>query len=440
MPIVYVHGVATRKTESRYRPQIDRLTAYLRHYVAPAISPDDPAGVRVLNAYWGHLGVAFKWGGMSRPRTPLLKMGATAGDELHERLLLPAELSSYLDEPPQPSGLAAVDEELVASGPSYTRPGTLHYRIADLDPEALVALLVTIIHAQDLAAVEQARLAIAVDQLALYGDLSSQLRQCQTLDEELDLIEAQLAEQLANLPQPADAVIGQGAGEGVALLRKGLEKAIGWASDGVGFATGRAVVEIARPALHDLATLFIGDVCVYLTRRGTPTMPGAIPRRVLRTLRIARELQRRRDGEPLVVISHSMGGQIMYDLLTAFIPAIPAYQDIRVDFWCAAASQVALFEEMSLLAASSPRHSRRSGMRAPVPDPRYLSYWWNVWDHNDVLSFSADSIFATRPEDPAGVHDESFNGYKMTLGPAHSAYLERPEFFRLLAERIRSIC
>jgi hypothetical protein len=189
-----------------------------------------------------------------------------------------------------------------------------------------------------------------------------------------------------------------------------------------GFVLGRAVAELRKP-LNEFVSVFLGDVFEYLNDRGTPESPGPIPRRLLEPLRGA--LHRKAvTGEPVVVLSHSMGGQIVYDVLTAFLPADPEAADVEVDFWCATASQVALFEELKLFAGA------REELRAPrrVPRPRALGYWWNVWDHNDFISFTGKEIFE-------GIDDEAFNS-GMGLVQAHGGYLERPSFFRKLGAKV----
>jgi hypothetical protein len=55
--------------------------------------------------------------------------------------------------------------------------------------------------------------------------------------------------------------------------------------------------------------------------------------------------------------------------------------------------------------------------------------WWNVWDHNDVLSFTAKDICA-------GADDEPYSSGK-SLVSAHGGYLERASFFRELGKKIR---
>jgi hypothetical protein len=106
-------------------------------------------------------------------------------------------------------------------------------------------------------------------------------------------------------------------------------------------------------------------------------------------------------------------------------PRDPATKDIRIDFWCASASQVGFFEEAKLFLASDPKH--RSGLPVPFPHAN-LGVWWNVWDYNDFLSFTAEDICA-------GVEDSAYNGGK-SLIEAHGGYLARASFFRDLAKKV----
>jgi hypothetical protein len=55
---------------------------------------------------------------------------------------------------------------------------------------------------------------------------------------------------------------------------------------------------------------------------------------------------------------------------------------------------------------------------------------WNVWDHNDFLSFTADGICA-------GVDDHSYSSGK-SLIDAHGGYLQRASFFHELARKAES--
>jgi hypothetical protein len=191
----------------------------------------------------------------------------------------------------------------------------------------------------------------------------------------------------------------------------------------------RSTVTALRKPFEDFLPTFIGDVIVYVAGRGTADAPGPIPLRVLDGLDTAAFAAESR-GEPLVVVTHSMGGQILYDALTHFIPNMPAYRHIRVDYWCSTASQVGFFEELGLFLASTAEHGIATGVRTPLPSAEHLGGWWNVWDHSDLLSFRADGIFE-------GVDDTAFFAAG-TLATDHNRYVGNPDFHRMLAARVRA--
>lgn len=186
-----------------------------------------------------------------------------------------------------------------------------------------------------------------------------------------------------------------------------------------GYGLGKLLIQ-ARGQLNEQMLMFVGDISSYFHHR------EAIVQRVMEALAQARRSQERCGGEPLVVMSHSMGGQIVYDLVTHYLPLAPEAERVRIDFWAAASSQVGVFEEMKLFRASQPIH--RLGFPVPFPDQCYLRIWWNVWDPNDVLSFSARSIIAD-------VIDEPYDS-GLGLHEAHEGILTMPSFYWMFADRL----
>jgi hypothetical protein len=122
-----------------------------------------------------------------------------------------------------------------------------------------------------------------------------------------------------------------------------------------------------------------------------------------------------------------MGGQIVYDAVSHFLPGNPEFQGLKINFWCATASQVGFFEEAKLFRASS--RENLPGHPVLFPD-KHLGVWWNVWDHNDVISYTARDIVMS-------VDDEPFDS-GMSLFYAHGGYLDRPSFYRLFAKKLES--
>lgn len=194
-------------------------------------------------------------------------------------------------------------------------------------------------------------------------------------------------------------------------------------------ASHAGVVAVAgefRKGLNEFISIFLSDVFAYLNARfdKDKASPGEIQRRFLDKLEEARKDRARHNDEAIVVLSHSMGGQIVYDAITHFVPRDQRFDKLRIDLWCATASQVGFFEEQKLFIESSGGHKPGN----PVPFPsRHLTAWWNVWDYNDFISFIAKDIIA-------GVDDSAYN----TGIGAHSGYLQRPSFYRKLADKVRA--
>lgn len=180
--------------------------------------------------------------------------------------------------------------------------------------------------------------------------------------------------------------------------------------------------------LNDSVTRFIGDVFVYLSRRGGTISGsalseiGTIPRDFLRVLVQAQNESP--SGENTIVLSHSMGGQIVYDAVTRFLPDYPEFAQSRaIDLWCACASQVGLFEEMKLFLKSD--QSGTYPQRVSHPRTfRHVDKWLNVWDRNDILSYTAKGIFADM-----NVDDREFLGGG-TLLNGHGAYIQFASTYR----------
>jgi hypothetical protein len=286
--------------------------------------------------------------------------------------------------------------------------------VNDLPQRDLNDLLSTAI-AAEAQGTQRARMAIAADEVVHDSATAARLAAQGSADQQLD----ELLRMIRERAQPALA--GQGAGGIWGSLRERLGETVSRVTGAPGLAVSTVLGEIRRP-VNDLATLFVGDVFAYLSRRGDAAKPGPIPTLVIDALRAAKAAA---PEEPLVVLTHSMGGQIVYDLVSYFLPRCAP--ELRVDFWCATASQVGLFEEVKLFLASDPAYSASAGNKAPFPKP-HLGGWWNVWDHSDFISYTAAPIFE-------GVDDESYNS-GVSIATAHSEYLARPSFYRRFAEKL----
>lgn len=161
---------------------------------------------------------------------------------------------------------------------------------------------------------------------------------------------------------------------------------------------------------------FMGDAFVYARDRGTPAQPGPILGLVRDALRAAS-----RPSEPTIVITYSMGGNIVYDLLTTFA------RDLRIAAWVAVGSQVAHFEDMKLFSCSD----ARIGAPTRVPKPDNLEHWINVFDPIDPCAFAAEPVFE-------GVRDVRFATGQSAFS-AHRGYFGQPAFYELLREQLAKL-
>jgi hypothetical protein len=122
-------------------------------------------------------------------------------------------------------------------------------------------------------------------------------------------------------------------------------------------------------------------------------------------------------------MGHSLGGVILFDLLSYFRP------DIRVDLFVTVGSQVSHFEEMKLFKSSVPNVPSRSQSLARKPEN--ISRWINVYDPVDIFSYACGRVFE-------GVEDFSYDTQTYTV-KAHGAYFEQDAFYRRLRQRIESL-
>jgi pimeloyl-ACP methyl ester carboxylesterase len=183
-------------------------------------------------------------------------------------------------------------------------------------------------------------------------------------------------------------------------------------------------VRLARKKTNATVTRFAGDSYEYFVNRGTKDSPGKIVEIVLSALSGAADSIKKNPENPdnkLIVIAHSFGGEIVYDILTYYAP------DLSVDWFITVGSQVGLFEEMKLYKVSSsgipadPRNGK-------VSKPRNVGRWLNVFDTNDVLSYRASPVFD-------GAEDFLFETGYSTF-QAHGGYFMRPSFYLRLADRL----
>lgn len=176
------------------------------------------------------------------------------------------------------------------------------------------------------------------------------------------------------------------------------------------------VMAVSRRFTPKGALLF-ADVAGYLAGRGGVERSSPVVDLVGKALDDAAGAAQAY-GDPLVVVAHSMGGNIVHDVLSFHRP------DVRIDLLVTVGTQVGLFEELKLFAASDP--AVPSPQVAKVPALPNVTRWINVVDVRDPLAFAAGSVFA-------GAEDLVFDSGALL---PHGAYLTSPDFHRRLARRV----
>lgn len=394
MPIVFIHGVNTRRSDPDYAAGVDQIKDFLRGILAPELGWDG-GKVQVFTPYWGDLGVRFRWQRASLPGSEEVEALALGSPDARLDLWL---LAARREEQAPQVSLAQVSRDQ-----SFERAVELVWDTAaaampqDKDGEIARGLRASMAYAA----------ANPAPQWALQTPGLDNEKFLQRLRQEMDAF------------APAADAQTLSVGGWWARLKEGVSRLGAKPGD----AAGAAVVGVARAGANRAASQFIGDAFVYLDQRGTAAAPGPIVREVLKELRWAAEARQPGDDK-LVVIGHSFGGVIFYDIVTTFAP------DLRPDAFVSVGSQVGLFEEMTLYEASDEKLPPNPP-EDKLPAPAALKKWLNIFDTNDIFSFRGATIFS-------GVTDYRYDtGYGVFS--AHGGYFARPSFYRRLGIRLREL-
>ncbi|MFD4367398.1 hypothetical protein [Rhodococcus sp. NPDC058521] len=436
MPVVFIHGVATRSGEE-YERGVAVREELIRRLLIDRMAESDPrwSGMHVTSPYWGDLGVRHYWAQATVPPVSLLEDMGAGGDGATAADLEIAEMLAEMGmDAPTLEGLGG---ETPLRNAWIKNP---HRTV-----EALLAPVIhsegSVMRADDLPADRQITPGSAVGHVdghvllagslaAADADLTAAVRDCVSDDAALTLIGDAIARR-AQPPGPGDAEASTLETLGPAWLDE-LENRVGEvihrAKNAPARAASIAALDRYRDGLHRHLTLFMGDVFEYLLHRGEPDSPGPIIDRIARAIA---DVPRSRPDEPLVVLTHSMGGNIFYDLVTSYDPSL------KVDLWVSAGGQVGQFEEMKLFKGSTITNSPAPPMPPKVAalDGRVRT-WLNVYDPADILSFLIEPVL-TDQDPTVRIKDLRFKSGVSALD-AHGAYYTRPTFYELLAREVRA--
>jgi hypothetical protein len=397
MPLIFVHGVSNRDTPEYQENHLAR-DAFLRTLVIPKFGLDAHK-VQILSPYWGDNGVKFRWDNASLPET----FGAmeTFGTGLNPKdLHIGADILAT-------SGMDAADIVTVAK----------HSLVDAID----------IVWSAALPAVETAKssevLAKSYQKAFDYAEANSKPNWLANANNEnfLDLLfyHIKTYEEAVAPPTTDEVVRWEHFGGSPALLadlKDGLRRVMSLAPSAI----SSVATSLGRKKVHLGASMFLGDVFKYLRNQGDYNNPGPIVKTVLTSFQTARRHVSMEDPK-LIIVGHSLGGVISYDILTYFDPTI------QVDVFVTVGSQVALFEEMTLYKASRPELPANPPSER-LARPANIKEWLNVLDTNDVFSFRAGGVFE-------GVTDYLYHTGSGLL-TAHNSYFSQTKFYRRLGEHL----
>jgi len=430
MPVIYVHGVNVRKdTQGDYERKEAARNELLRRIVLKplAAKAENPkiAQMEIVSPYWGGFGVQFGWGHQSVPATGLQHLG-------------PDDAMT----PQSDFEFAVMVREL-----AHAEPGTLLQSLGADDgdlkraahrdlPRFLEAVFLPIILGEqglpmDVVAenwtalgLSEALLLMASREVGQDATTQAAVGVASSDDEVMDLLEERVLEQYEVLQQaarqapstPIPGSLEPLGSQWLDRLREGVGELFTRARNAPQRAATLGLLGAYRRPIHENLTRFVGDVCVYLIQRERQ-QPGLIGQSVVDAIRSA---ARRHPDEPLIVLTHSMGGNIVYDVLTTFA------KEVKVDAWVSVGGQVGMFEEMKIFAASNGLLVAPQQVRGLKPRVRY---WLNVYDPADILSFLVKPVFAEADEDLLFRTGES-------AIKAHGEYFNRPAFYEALRDRL----
>jgi hypothetical protein len=442
MPLVFVHGVNTRNTDEDYTRSVAARKTMFEQIVVPAVVKRGFPDFSVAeDIYWGDLGVGFAWNLRSVPPTKLLQsLGAVTEAapnlDLLELVLAPKPASSGV----QSLGVA---QPLVAA--SKANAGALVRAIfapeADrFAPREMSAGTEGLSPSDAEKAASQGEhlglMLIAAELFAAAAEAKPELVTGTTDSEVLDKIQNGVVDRYRELVEQRNSLVSTGQ---IQHLGQGGNP-IGWVTDHLASlidaaksAASSAIAETQRAAslvalkevrdgLSRRALRFLGDAFVYL-HHGKTRNPAIFDRVKKGLLALDGRKNQHNEREPYILVSHSFGSEIVYDLLSS-----GTLSDLTIDLWVTAGAQTSLFAEMLLFDKLPNLPSDMSNF--VLGRPSGVMKWINFYDAADVLSYLHEPIFGKRAVTDIPVRAQA------NVTNAHGHYFVDPSFYQRIAAEI----
>jgi hypothetical protein len=403
MPVVFVHGVNTRKTEPGYAARLGLIDRFVQKHLAGATL----GGVAVTSLspafpYWGDLATSFAWNMASLPTGHVNALGPAIDDRLRPLIAaLDDDLSNATSAKQQPLLTLATRKSLPHAVDVIS---DLLLQTAAENQAEVVADFIVAARGYAEANPSPAWLgALATDE-QLLNRLVTEAKTAAPAG-------VQALGVLNNVLNPLAAAS--------AKFKAAMQSAAMTVLDRSGdFASTKLLAWQRRP-LNETLGRFFGDIFIYLDTRGDKGALGPIPKLILDAIDTAKAAGPA--NEPLIVIGHSLGGVICFDLFGHFRP------DLIIDLFVTVGSQVSHFEEIKRFKISNP--TIKGPQRAPTP--ANIKRWINVFDGVDIFSYACDQVFDR-------VVDFEYDTQTYVL-KAHGAYFEQDRFYARLRARIDAL-
>ncbi|XUZ28780.1 hypothetical protein ACQVDT_29495 [Streptomyces sp. RMIT01] len=404
MPLVHVHGIGNREREDSGRASV--RDALYRRYVLASLrcAPDTP----IASPWWGELVAEPAWDWASLDTGQAERLGGH--EPVSEARSMAADLAAAAGSTEGTALLTAAHTSLQWSIDSLC---TALAEAEDGDWEAATFCgLATEYWAATTKAGEHTD---GVTAFAWLDDVADDTEFLERLGEEAAAWRARTGTPSKGpVPRSARERFGTSPRTVPRAVAKAAHRINRWAAGGI----TRPLAAGARATATKGTALLLGDIVSLFTSRNRAS-GGPVVELVRDALDAAAEVADRRQ-EPLVVVAHSMGGNIVYDILSH------DRRGLRVDLLVTVGSQVGLFEELKLFRSSDPAVPDRHRGPLRVPAITNVGRWINVFDRADPLAFAASPVFD-------GAEDLVFGTGAWW---AHGAYTTCPQFHYRLAARV----
>jgi hypothetical protein len=394
MPIVFVHGVNNRKEDAGFDEDVSRKTEYLKTLLAPSLGLN-PSKVSISFPYWGGDGVKFLWNQVSLPEGKFETLGIGGKDD---------QVDLWLSDVQKTFGANSIVLGEISRTKSFADAVDLIWDTAAAATPNTAENTQMIAHAY-----QASQRYIAKYPAPVWAMQKTPLSNEEFVD--------------ALLKGISEVLTGEKKLETLGLKDwlASTKEALGRLGSAPGDLATSGLLALGRKSTHQKASRFLGDVFVYLNNRGDVGQPGPIVQAVLKAFRYA-DAARKPGDDKLVIVGHSLGGVITYDILSYFAP------ELKVDYLATIGSQVGLFEEMSLYSRALPAGMPTDPLKDRVPANPNVGKWLNVFDANDVFSFSTEGIYKNVNDFK---YDTGYGGFG-----AHGGYFARPSFYKRLQARL----